>query len=497
MVSRPMHWSGAPRAMTLSVLAAMMAATGAAGGGFRQNAAAPAQLELTTSSDAARAMFRQTLLEIENFGLPGRIRELADSTVTLDPTFALARAYQAFYAPGTAQSREQAITAVIGDMASVSVPELLLALYWRESVAGRGTASIPLLESAAAMVPGDPDVAYTLYTQARIGKSATEQITMLHDLIRDFPQKAGAHNLLAYQLFNVGDFEGAVAEAQEYVRMVPDHWNSHDSLADILVLLGRPREALPHVKRSLELAEGATGGDPLPENAVAKLGLIPLMTGDAKAARAEFARAVDQYENPVVKLNFRIWSVATEAYIGEGKRARAAMQEIVAIPTLTPAQTAWVQAMAALVEAYLGDRDASVTHLSLSAAARTPFAYHYGVKALVLARAGDLEGARAAAARYDAMVSSLNTVRHSINALVALAANDLPAARRELDDAPSTDLLAKAARADLLLREGQQSQANALLEEMATTTIRDMSDHAVNIWKLAAKMHADGLAMRR
>ena len=487
MVSMPMQRSRASCVILLSVFAGLATATAAAGRVVRQADAQLAQLELTSSSEAAKAMFRKAFFEIENGPRVPQIRQLIDSTLALDPDFALARAMKAFYGEGTGEARQQAIAAVIADMGSVSAPELLLALYWREWAAGRRVAAFPIIQSASVMVPGDANVAFA-YSITQTGTMPdAEQVAMYRDFIRRFPRMAGAHNLLAYQLFIVGDSAAAIQELQEYVKLAPDHYNPHDSFANVLVLLGRPGDALPHVHRTLEL-------DSLSESAMVKLGLIALMTGDAATARAEFARDLRRVTDPVAKLDFRFWAVATEVYVGDGKRALDAMQPIFALPTLTPAQTAFAHAEAALIEAYLGDRDASVDQLSAAAAARTPpFAYHYAVRAIVMARAGDLDEARRAAAQYQSMVSPVNTLRHTINALVALAAKDPSAARRELDHATATFLLTKAARADLLMQEGQQSRANAILQEVATGSIKIDGGAGVNIWKLAAKMHADGL----
>lgn len=491
MVSMPMQRFRASRVILLSLFAGLATATGAASSVVRQADAQAAQLELTSSSDAAKAMFRKAFFEIENGPRIPQIRQLIDSTLALDPDFALARAMKAFYGEGTGAAREQAIASVIADMASVSAPELLLALYWREWAAGRRVAAFPILQSASAMVPGDADVAFAYLITQTGTSAAAEQVAMYRDFIRRFPRMAGAHNLLAYQLFIVGDSAAAMQELEEYVRLAPDHWNSHDSFADVLVLLGRPGDALPHVRRTLEL-------DSLSESAMVKLGLIALMTGDVAAARAEFAQDIRRFTDPGVNLDFRFWAVATEVYVGNGERALDAMEQIFALPTLTPAQAAFAHAEAALIEAYLGDRDASVTRLSAAAAARTPpFAYYHGVRAIVMARAGDLDEARRAAAQYQSMVSPVNTVRYAINALVALAARDPSAARRELDHATPTDLLTKAARADLLMQEGQRSRANAILQEVATSSIKGDGQAGVNIWKLVAKMHADALRQER
>jgi tetratricopeptide (TPR) repeat protein len=485
------RWSLGTRAILIAAAAGAVIGSNAAAQAAQQADSEPAILQLTSSSEAAKARFRKTLFEIENYGGNARIRQTIDSTLALDPGFALARAYQAYYAPGTAQARVQAISAVMGDMGAVSAPELLLALRLREVAAGRGVASRPLVQSASAMVPGDADVAFLSLLTQTAGKPAAEQVELYRGFIRRFPQITGAHNLLAYQLIAVGDSDGALREVEEYVRLAPDYFNSHDSFADVLLVLGRPHEALPHVQRTLELTPSVSAT----ASAVAKRGVIALMTGDTEAARAEFADAVERFENPAIKLGFRYWLVGTEAYVGDRERALDAVNGILALPALTPGQTAGAHITAAMIEANLGDPDAAVPHLSAAAAAQQPAsATYYGARAIAMARAGDLEEARAAAAQYQSMVSSVNTTHYTINALVALAGQDLATARRELDRATPTALLTRAARADLLMQEGQRSQADRLLQEIATSSIKTSDIYTMAFWRFVAKMHAARLA---
>ena len=109
-------------------------ATGAAQQPMQQGAPA-ARLEPRTSSEQAKALFRDALFEAQNIGGATRIRRAIDSAVKIDPQFALARVYQAFAGPGTGDVRAQSISDLLSGMGSAPVPEILLAIYWRESAA--------------------------------------------------------------------------------------------------------------------------------------------------------------------------------------------------------------------------------------------------------------------------------------------------------------------------------------------------------------------------
>src|SRR5439155_19778668 len=125
---------------------------------------------------------------------------------------------------------------------------------------------------ASELVPGDPQIAY-LYIQTQVaGKTVAEQIAMRRDFIRKFPTHAAMHNTLAYQLLPT-DAAAAMTEVQEYVRLAPNHPNSQDSFADLLLLQRKPAEALSHVQREIQL-------DPTFVQGPMKVGTIRLMMGD-------------------------------------------------------------------------------------------------------------------------------------------------------------------------------------------------------------------------
>src|SRR5439155_12327586 len=135
----------------------------------------------------------------------------------------------------------------------------------------------------------------------------------------------------------------------------------HDSFADILLLRGRPADALPHVQREMELDSEIAAG-------TMKLGLIHLMMGDVATARADFVRGQEHFTDAATKREFTYWTAASYAYTGDGKSAVHELTNILSTE-LTPPQAAVVHERLAAVEAYLGDRKAVAAHLTASDAA--------------------------------------------------------------------------------------------------------------------------------
>jgi hypothetical protein len=147
---------------------------------------------------------------------------------------------------------------------------------------------------------------------------------------------------------------------------------------------------------------------------------------------------------------------------------------------------------AAAIEAYLGDRSAVAAHLA-AAGAGTSSAPRFQLEAIVYARIGDLAQARSAAAQYSSMVPATNLTKHTLNGLIALQSNDLETARTELAASAPNDLLAKALRADLMLRSGQRSEGTALRQEVVASTLKVDGNAPLDFFKLIARMHADKL----
>lgn len=426
-------------------------------------------------------LFREAIYETQNVGGATRVRRAIDSAVKLSPQLTLARVYQALTGPGSGEERAQSITDLMSTMTSAPPAELMLALYWREVAAGRGPAAVPVLKALTELVPGEVDIAWMYVNTQVVGKPAAEQIRMRREFTAKYPTYAAAHNTIAYQLAAT-DLDAALQEVREYVRLAPNHPNSHDSYADLLLLQRKPAEALPHVQRELEL-------DPLFTAGAMKLGAIQLMMGDAAAARAVIAREQAKFTDAATIREFTYWTAATYAYSGDVKSARTTLASILSTE-LTPPQAAVVHERMAAIEAYLGDRKAVSGHLTASDAG-TPPAAHFALKAIVLARTNDLDQARAAVTQFSSMVPATNTFAHVLNAYIAMQAKDLATAESELAASTTNDLFTRAIRADLLNRKGQKAEAAALKQEIASSSMKLDGNAPIDFAKLMAKMHVD------
>jgi tetratricopeptide (TPR) repeat protein len=439
------------------------------------------RLQPTTSSDAAGSAFREAVLESHSVG-PVRARARIAAAVSADPQFGLARAYQAVIAAGvTPVQREKSIGEALAMMGSASIPEVLLALYWRENAAGRGAAALPLLEMAGQLVPADTQVAYILLGAHNFGKTQAEQVANTRQFTQSFPAYGPAFNNLAYALWATGDRDGALAAVQQFVKLAPNHPNAHDSYADILLLMGKPQEALPHVQHEIEL-DPTFGGE-------SKLGAILLMQGDIPGARAAFTKGIEGAATPADRLDDMTWMAATYVYAHDGKGALREWGKVAdaAKSAGVAAAEANAHLRMAVLEAYLGNKTAVAGHLEAAASAQPPNAAHYVPRAIAYSRIGDAAQAKEALDKFNAAAPN-NAFRHTLAAILAVDAKDVAAAEAALGQATGNNVIHNALRSELMQMKKQKKEAEALRQEAMAGSVKIDNNNTLNFVALVGRM---------
>jgi tetratricopeptide (TPR) repeat protein len=440
-----------------------------------------AQLQPSTTSEAARGAFRDALLESHSVG-PARARARIATAVSNDPKFGLARAYQAVIATGmTAAEREKSIGDAVAMMGSASVPEVLLTLWWRENAAGRGAGALPLLEAVSRLAPADTQVAYILLAARNAGKTPAEQSANSRQFSQSFPGYAPAYNNLAYSLWATGDRDGALAAVQEFVKLAPDHPNAHDSYADILLLMGKPQDAIAHVQREIEL-DPAFGGE-------AKLGAIQLMLGDIPAARTAFAKGAEIADTPVERLDNMTWHAATYVYAHDGKSALREWGKVAEAAKAAGVVNAEANAhlRMAVLEAYLGNKTAVAGHLEAAAIAQPPNANHYVQRTIAYSRIGDMVQAKASLDKYTEAAPN-NTFRHTLAAIIAVDAKDAVAADAALGQTTGNLVINRALRSELMQLKKQKKEAEALRQDVLASSVKVDNNNTLNFVALMGRM---------
>lgn len=462
------------RVVVLSAAIGAVLALGASQGFSQVQQSASGKLEVTAKSSEARAAFADAWFNWANVNAT-RADSLSKAALELDPEFGLARAVGAAVAPGLNQGqREVELNRAVADAARGSTNELLVAALIRAIVLTRNAEAAALSDAASALMPNDADVAFLRAVRNGFGVATTEDLI---GVTRKFPEYAAAYNLIAYRRYAEGNPSAALLMAETYMKLAPNHPNSHDTYAEILQFNGRLPEAMQHYQRALEIDPGYNAGE-------AGLAEVHMLMGHPAVARDAYAKAASHARTPTTRLN----SLASGAaiYVLEGKHKDAvrelgviaATAEREQLPLLAAGYHRW----AALIEASFGDPKMVAPHLAKAAElGGTPVpATQHRFTALALALSGQIDSARVAASQYDRALATGTAAQRAtvreVYGVLAVAQRDLVRAKTELDQAGAAPF-GKAILAQALKKAGSKDDAQAIktaIQSSGTATAFDV-----------------------
>lgn len=432
-----------------------------------------ATLHPTTDSQAASELFFEALLEAENIGTAKAVRML-DQAVALDPGFGMALATKAFVDNSLSdEQRSSAFVKALGNLSDATPAEIAFATGLREWAVGNTKEARKLLESAAQFAPGDPHIAYFGAALAYTTLAPDESMSALRAVTERFPDHGPAFNILAYSLYQGGDKAGALDAVRKYVQLESDHWNAHDSYAELLAWEGRFDEALEQYEQVVEM-------DPTSVQGFAGQAEVLQMMGEGARAREKLAEALAIAATDAQTINLH--RAVGHSFALDGDR-QGAMRELTAAATLASERTnANLAALAhqemALYEALLGRGTDVATHLQAAAAAGGPASRQAGTAALAYAFNGDMAAARAAAGELEAVArddDSFQTLLHQVRAQLMLRDGDAAGAKAELAMADPSDLLTRTLLAETYKALGQKAAAATLRTDV-------MNDRFANLY---------------
>lgn len=171
------------------------------------------------------------------------------------------------------------------------LPDEAPALWLAESEllldAGRDEDALALLDTALGAAPGDTGL---LYARAMVAGELGHTDILERDLgviLAADPDNASALNALGYTLADRGErLDEAHAMIERALTLRPDDPAILDSMGWVLFRLGRPAEALPWLRRALELADDG--------EIAAHLGEVLWNLGERSEARRVWRRAQEQ-----------------------------------------------------------------------------------------------------------------------------------------------------------------------------------------------------------
>ncbi|MBI4542326.1 MAG: hypothetical protein HY705_04795, partial [Gemmatimonadetes bacterium] len=365
-------------------------------GAAQDEAKASGRLEPTSASAAAKKHFWAGIEDIENIFSQRGAKHL-EQALAADPGFGLARVMYGRFAPGlTDEKREQEIARGLGDVMNTSGLELLVALAYRAWRPARPIEAQVLFGAAAELLPEEPHLAYYAANSAA---DLYERAQVLEEVADEFPDFAPTFNELVYARIELDDLEGSLEAAEEYLRLLPDHPNPHDTYAELLHRSGRSQEAAAHYQHAIERDADYIA-------AYRGLAATKQVMGKGEEARSHLTRAIERAADPAEKLE--LMSQIAFSYLGGGN-IKAALRQLGTVGVRAN-EAGLVQAEAtahrhlALIEAVLGDRDAATTHLDRAAeVAGEDDLEQIAMTALVDAARGEIEAAQVAVERFEAL----------------------------------------------------------------------------------------------
>lgn len=266
------------RTLTLLISGIALAATAVA---LRCTSERP---EWTTSSPAALQAFEQGL-SAEKKIYRNEAREHFARAVELDPEFAMARLKMLSLSRAD-QVRTKKMRELIEetDLERLSPREQFLMRHALALLERDGAKGNALLEEYLREHPND---LYALTIRCN-GLWSAQKLDEAERCFSRFltidPTWVVAQNLLGYIRMARGDFRGAEAAFGAYERTAPDQANPHDSLGELLMLVGRYDEAQRSFENAVAVrSDFCASWSHMLDNA--------FLSGDPAAADAELARA--------------------------------------------------------------------------------------------------------------------------------------------------------------------------------------------------------------
>jgi len=423
---------------------------------------APQRLRVTTTNDEAARLFWAGLTDSRNIFFT-RAAGQFDRAIALDGNLGLARVLHAAVAPGlTTDDRKAEVDRGIATMSSASTGELVTALAFREFIAGNRRQSQELFRTASELLPGDPNVAfYVAFTQT----GPADAITALRAVTERFPEDAPSYNLLAYNLWQTGDRDGAITAVKKYVELAPTQPNSHDSYAELLQWEGRFSDALAHYTRAAQLDSSFTE---------AYLGSAEVLqlSGRGAEARRQIQQAITHSPSKVIAVGYS--RDLARSYLMDGLVKEGMDQFATALrdaQTLNrPKLIAQIHQDMAFADAQSGRGTAIASHLAAAAqavSADDPMQVELTAAAQTVG--GDINVARQAIQKFAARAQpdNYNATRASImRAIIALRENKPGEALTQLAGAPLDDSWVRTLTAECYAAAGNLADARSLKNQV-------------------------------
>ena len=417
------------------------------------------RLRVTTTSEEASRHFFAGVSDARNIFF-SRAAMHFDKALEVDKNVGLARAFRAAVVPGLTQAeRVAAIDSAIATMTSATTPERVVALALREFP--NKDRAHALWETAVTLLPGDPIVAF----YAALSTPAPRDVAAMRAFTTQFPEDAAGYNILAYQLWQAGDHEGAFTAVRRYLELAPDQPNAQDSYAELLQWSGRLTDAQTHYASAAKL-------DASFSEAYMGSAEIAQLSGRGADARRQIQLAITHSPSKATTIAYTrdlARSFLMDGLVKEGMDQFAiALKDAQALNR--PKLIAQIHQDMAIADAQSGRGTTIASHLAAAAQANgAEDPMQIEITAAANALGGDINVARQAIQKLTALAQPENqyATRTSVmRALIALRENKPAEALTQLAGAPLDDSWVRTLTAECYLAAGNVADARTLKNQV-------------------------------
>ncbi len=309
---------------SLAVLALVSCSGGSTTAPASQEAASK-RIPITSKSPQAVEQFEKGRALLENLRM-AEASEALKASLTLDPDFALARAYYGQAIPGPDGLAE--LERAAGMSASLPPAERLTIEALLANRRGDTSKSTDLWKQVVQAAPDDWRAHFGMGQRLLNEQKHSEAATAFRKATELNPNAGPAYNLLGYAELREDNIDGAVAAFQQYAKVLPSEPNPQDSLAEALLAAGRFNEADTAFRKAAELS-------PQFWNAWEGVAYTKFFAGDWEAGREALNRAREAASRPIDKVN--VETLGAWAALAE-RNTTSAVKGLQAAETVADAQ---------------------------------------------------------------------------------------------------------------------------------------------------------------
>jgi len=283
--------------------------------------AATTNLEVSTSSPKARALYEKGVTDYENLYLE-RCNDDWRAAVKEDPNLALGWAWIAFNS-GNPEEVSDARAKAKALLPKLTAGEQLMVGWIVKVQEGDNIAGIALMNDLLELYPRDKHVLYLTGNWLLLEDGDEQSQRILEKALavdKNFPP---ALNDLAYLYARNREFAKAFAAMDRYTALLPQEPNPQDSYGELKRMSGDFEGSLQHYRAALKI-------DPDFVTSQVGLGDTYALMGNQQQARAEYDKAIQSAHTEADRLSYRMQRAMTWVRDGQYSQADKDFVEIAA-----------------------------------------------------------------------------------------------------------------------------------------------------------------------